>query len=601
MRFIFTAILLLLSASLSKNLQAQWTMNADLAGHGIVSIAVHDSILYVGTADSVYCSSDSGAHWVPLSGSPKQVCAIAFQGSCIFTGSRAGTPAYGMRSSDNGVSWEPMDNGTQTPISCLAMSGSTVLRGCPAMGGGKYLFRSNDSGRTWTPAVVGMGAVLTFGFRGDNVLAGTQYDGVASSQDSGLTWTKYYAGLPYTPLACREIHALGTVDTTLFAGVIDAGVFRSTDGKTWEGVNSGLGHGKVTAFAVSDSNLFAATAGGGIYLSANKGQSWIAVNEGLEELSVQSLAVYEGYLFAGTITGLWMRPVSEMVQNQDLFEVFPLYVGMGSRYSFAAHNKWNNSTTHTYGNTNDSGEVQIMVLDSLHSSDSLRVWTIQQKSHLLHWEETYDNSGLIDEKSNWSDNTSTFLLNENLTGFHEIQGRGKIWDFPLSGRRGTHRVYRYDFDTVSTVGMPGIEDQWIFNQQRGLVSRNYHATGIFNPTGDTTISIRMLGTLTGVGDELAPALAGEFKLLGNYPNPFNPFTVIKYTVGGVRGQGLGARDISLIVYDILGRKVATLVNEPVALGSYEVRFDGSKLASGVYIYRLTAGSFVQAKTMVLLK
>jgi hypothetical protein len=75
--------------------------------------------------------------------------------------------------------------------------------------------------------------------------------------------------------------------------------------------------------------------------------------------------------------------------------------------------------------------------------------------------------------------------------------------------------------------------------------------------------------------------------------------------------GLGARDVSLIVYDVLGREVATLVDEQKAPGTYEVRFSaeggsasgggGRRLASGVYIYRLTAGAYVQSKTMVLLK
>ena len=57
----------------------------------------------------------------------------------------------------------------------------------------------------------------------------------------------------------------------------------------------------------------------------------------------------------------------------------------------------------------------------------------------------------------------------------------------------------------------------------------------------------------------------------------------------------------LVVYDVLGRQVATLVNEVKAPGSYEVRFDGSGLASGVYICRMTAGAFVQSRTMLLVK
>jgi hypothetical protein len=67
------------------------------------------------------------------------------------------------------------------------------------------------------------------------------------------------------------------------------------------------------------------------------------------------------------------------------------------------------------------------------------------------------------------------------------------------------------------------------------------------------------------------------------------------------GWGLGTSKTSLIVYDLLGREVAVLVNERKAPGSYEANFDAAGLASGVYLYRLTAGSFVQSKTMILLK
>jgi hypothetical protein len=85
-----------------------------------------------------------------------------------------------------------------------------------------------------------------------------------------------------------------------------------------------------------------------------------------------------------------------------------------------------------------------------------------------------------------------------------------------------------------------------------------------------------------------------YALEQNYPNPFNPKTEIRYQVSGVSL-------VKITVYDLLGREVTTLVNEPKAPGSYEVSFDGSGLSSGVYIYRMTAGSFVQSRKMLLLK
>ena len=86
----------------------------------------------------------------------------------------------------------------------------------------------------------------------------------------------------------------------------------------------------------------------------------------------------------------------------------------------------------------------------------------------------------------------------------------------------------------------------------------------------------------------------EFKLEQNYPNPFNPATTIKFTIPTTEL-------VSLKVYDLLGREVAMLVNEEKTPGNYEVKFDGSNLASGMYIYRLQAGDFVQTKKMILMK
>lgn len=86
----------------------------------------------------------------------------------------------------------------------------------------------------------------------------------------------------------------------------------------------------------------------------------------------------------------------------------------------------------------------------------------------------------------------------------------------------------------------------------------------------------------------------NFKLSQNYPNPFNPTTVISY-------QFPVAGYVSLKVYDILGREVATLVNQRQNPGQHQVTFNASNLASGTYFYRLRTGDFVQVKKMLLLK
>ncbi len=86
----------------------------------------------------------------------------------------------------------------------------------------------------------------------------------------------------------------------------------------------------------------------------------------------------------------------------------------------------------------------------------------------------------------------------------------------------------------------------------------------------------------------------SFNLSQNYPNPFNPSTIIKYSI-------VKKGEVKLTIYDILGREVSVLVNEVKDPGYYEVNFNASNLASGVYFYRLVAGSFVSTHKMLLLK
>ncbi|MFZ1080307.1 MAG: T9SS type A sorting domain-containing protein [Candidatus Kryptoniota bacterium] len=85
-----------------------------------------------------------------------------------------------------------------------------------------------------------------------------------------------------------------------------------------------------------------------------------------------------------------------------------------------------------------------------------------------------------------------------------------------------------------------------------------------------------------------------FSLAQNYPNPFNPTTTIRYSIPN-------SSNVSMKIYNILGQEVATLVNQHQIAGNYTVTFDASRLASGVYFYRLNAGSFTAVKKMLLLK
>jgi Secretion system C-terminal sorting domain len=101
---------------------------------------------------------------------------------------------------------------------------------------------------------------------------------------------------------------------------------------------------------------------------------------------------------------------------------------------------------------------------------------------------------------------------------------------------------------------------------------------------------------TGVAQSKSSAVPQNYELAQNYPNPFNPTTQINFTVPSNKGEL-----VTLKVYNVLGQEVATLFSGTKSAGSYQVPFDGSKLASGVYLYRLQAGNMSITKKMVMMK
>ncbi|MBU1937424.1 T9SS type A sorting domain-containing protein, partial [bacterium] len=93
---------------------------------------------------------------------------------------------------------------------------------------------------------------------------------------------------------------------------------------------------------------------------------------------------------------------------------------------------------------------------------------------------------------------------------------------------------------------------------------------------------------------LSDVVPEGYSLAQNYPNPFNAVTELSYAIAN-------AGHVRLAIYNVTGRLVATLVNEEQGAGEYQVTFDAGDLPSGVYIYRLEAGTFVSQHKMVLLK
>jgi len=168
--------------------------------------------------------------------------------------------------------------------------------------------------------------------------------------------------------------------------------------------------------------------------------------------------------------------------------------------------------------------------------------------------------------------------------YYAISSEGELlWKLPLNG---------YQVDNSGAIGSDGT--LYIGTHLGSLV------------TGQEKTLIAIRDTVTSVGNENQNIFG--FKLEQNYPNPFNPTTKIEFTIPTLpytspyQGEGIRERlFVTLKIYDILGREIATVVNEEKQPGNYSVSFNGSNLPSGMYVYSLKVNKFLVNKKMILLK
>ncbi|MEW6510608.1 MAG: T9SS type A sorting domain-containing protein [Bacteroidota bacterium] len=184
-------------------------------------------------------------------------------------------------------------------ISCLARSATALYAGTPDQG----VFRSVDSGATWTPINNGLGSrtIASLAAGSGCLLAGTYGSGVFLSSNEGESWVAASDGL-----SDLHIYSLAVRDTVFYAGTVN-GVFESDDrGRLWELSSKGITGSTVRVLACIDSILFAGTLGAGAFFTRNPGAGWTSASSGLSNPNVQSFAACGTYLFAGTYGGLFI-------------------------------------------------------------------------------------------------------------------------------------------------------------------------------------------------------------------------------------------------------------------------------------------------------
>jgi photosystem II stability/assembly factor-like uncharacterized protein len=366
----------------------------------------------------------------------------------------------------------------------------------------------------------------------------------------------------------------------------------------------------------SGANLFVAQRGSGVYLSTNDGTSWTTANTGLtgKSLYVNCLGVIGEKLFAGTDgNGLFLSTdigASWRFVDQGVDYHNGLYI-----YSFAHNGSiiYTGYESTIVLSTDNGNHWSIHVLPTTTYGKISSIVVCGTKTYLGTVDGVYlsTNNG-----TNWTNigltnngilsllvNGSNIYAGTDSKGVFHSTNDGSTWealDNGLAGKTilslaayesslfvGTYNgVYRLDdSDSNWTPVKSGLTDTLVY-------SLAVCGTNLFAGTSKGLWK-RPLSELVGVAKE-ENNLQQNYKLSQNFPNPFNPTSVISYSLPT-------ASNVKLIVFNTLGQEVKTLVSEYKNAGNYSINFNASSLPSGIYFYKLEAGQFTQAKKMILIK
>ena len=572
----------------------------------VVAIAVTYTDIFVGAEDyGIDRSTDNGTTWFPVNSGLTNfdVRSITLSGTNIFAGTAGGV----FRSSNNGTTWIPVNAGlTNLDIRTLIAKGTDLF----ALAG-NYISRSTDNGTNWAGVYypTWIYSLEDITVAGSDLLVVTNY-GIVRSIDNGTNWTWVNFNFNLFPPQEVFLSDITVINNNLFASLTNGVTVRSTDnGLNWIEVNSGLPGGIVTAFAGLDTYIFAGIydwffytpinegTGYGVFRSTDNGLNWIEVNAGLTNLKVCALYVSDNDLFAGTdgdgvflstdygeswtqvSEGLWYpRQITSFASiGTNLFAGSTSPYGGGGVYR--STNSGTNWTNVSYGLTS------YFVSDLAVLGTNLFAGTLNVPSS--------SDSGSIfrtaDYGTNWTNVSYGYALENYM-----------VTNLAFSGTNLFAATYNKGVFLSTNTG-----DSWVsFNEGLTDMSIGYFGNIAINDTEIFFISYntnKLIGVwrrplsdiITTFAQAIDPLPINYF-ISQNYPNPFNPSTKISYALPNT---GM----IKIKVFDLLGQEIATLVNEEKQAGYYEVNFNASSLPSGVYLYRIQSGSFMQTRKMILLK
>jgi choice-of-anchor A domain-containing protein len=378
------------------------------------------------------------------------------------------------------------------------------------------------------------------------IYTGTVGGKIYKSSDAGLTWNRINSDMNV-----GWIWSLCFNNGKLFAST-EKGVFKLSEG-AWNKTGQIIKASKdtlvdVRALTSHNGKLYAGTWGYGVYASEDNGTSWRSINDGLfGSDAVQTLTFNDkGDLFAGTFNGGFFT----LENGQSTWKHTP--VGSNLVWSLCYSN----------------GSLYAALLgDGLYSStDNGATWSLFEDLDMPYvYSIVADENGVI-YASSWTSGV-----------FCSVNSGASFSSLGMGGNGVSSLLVNGSSPSVSGK----------------LLKANTTKKTVIAGTKEGTLYLLDLTDLTGVNED-NKAVPSSFNLSQNYPNPFNPSTNIKVSIPK-EGK------YSLKVYNVLGQEITTLLSGEMKAGVHTLHFDGSRLSSGIYIYRLTGSGVNLTKKMMMIK
>ena len=488
----------------SFNLFSQWlqvTSAPDVYLQDIVNI---DGRLLLSTAGSgIYESNDGGVSWEPRNNGLNSPEALVVYQVIEYNNMMYAATTDGIyRSSDNGASWVKKSSGITIGPGAIYEFTQSIFEYNDILLTGAWngIYFSTDNGENWSLTNISGEAILAANIteHNDILFAAREVNNSPigySSTDGGMNWT------PITGLSFYNTITFFSEPSKLWAGTI-AGVWLSTDnGITWEDRSNGLSPDPYGSSIIRVNGVLLTAlkfGGSGVYRTFDDGMNWENISDGLPFLNLISrLLEYNGNILAATSDGLWQR---------DLLQIpVELVSFTASANRNSVELKWKTATE-----KNNSG------------------FEIQRRRNGDYWTDL------------------TFIRGKGTT---TEPGEYFYSDKDISEGSYSYRLKQIDYNGV-------------YEYSR-IVEVDYSS----------------------------PV---QYSLEQNYPNPFNPSSTIAFSIGETSS-------VTIRVYNSVGGEVCVLINEQKPAGNYTLNFNGNGLASGVYYYKLTAGNFNAIRKMVLLR